>query len=164
MMDLDQFDFSAFLLGKDGSFSRRIVLASAILAVFVYGTVELPGHYAHTWNSILGVDVRLLGALVGGVLTSLLATYNAYANRGLLVSFVVVFLPAFGFFYGLLDLGHALDHSTTYVGPLTEEFVTATWLAIVSSAILTPICYVLGTALRRLSRIVADEGGGDHVA
>ena len=154
-MNLGQFDFSAFLLGEDGDFSRRIVLASAILAVFAYGMGEIPGHYAYV--PIPGGDIRLLGALVGGVLTSFLATYNAYANRGLLVSYVVVFLPIFGFFYGWLDLGHALDHSATYVGPLTEKLVTATWLAAVSSAILAPIFHALGAGFRYLSQVVADR-------
>ena len=148
MMNFDQFDFSAFFLGEDGSFSRRIVLASAILAVFVYGVMATPGHYFYVWVPILGADVRLLGALVGGVFACLLATYNAYSNRGLLVSYVVVFLPTFGFFHATINLGHALDHSTTYAGPLTREFVSVTVLAATSSAIVAPILHVLGAGLR----------------
>ena len=162
-MNLDQFNFGAFLFGENAAVSRRLVLASAVVAGFMCAIAVPSGAFFHAWVPFLGADVRLLGIFVVGLVTGILATYNAYANRGLLVSYLVVFLPVFAFFYAVVDLGHPLDHSTTYVGPITNEFVYKMWAAVTSSAILTPILHVFGAGLRHLRWFVAGRGGNQYV-
>ena len=135
------------LFGENTTFSKRLLLASVVLAVAVFIEIMMRDNSSH---SIVASQSgpTYLAAFIG-----LLAAYNAYVNKGVLVSLAVVVIPAFGYMSTGVLLGH-----TGVAPPWYQQHITApAFLSVVYGSMIASVAYVSGALSRRLFQFVAQS-------
>ena len=140
-------NLKTFFLGEDETVSKRLLLLSAVIAGSIFAVITLVDE--PTGVSYSGAEtVHTLVLLIG-----VLSMYNAYANKGLLVSFALVYLPAFGYLSTGVLFGVAGRPPTFF-----EEHILAPLVGTVMfGSVIAIVAYTLGASLRHLSRILKTQ-------
>ena len=139
-MQITRSNLKALLFGKNTAFSKRLLLASVVLAVAVFIEITIRE------SSSDSIIASQYGSLYLAAFIGLASAYNAYVNKGVLVSLAVVVIPTFGYMSTLVSLGHAGDGPWVHQHPIG----TPAFLSIVYGSMIASVAYVLGALSRRL--------------
>ena len=142
-MQITRSTVKALLLGENTTFSKRLLLASIVLAVAVFIEIMIRDNSSHS------IVASQSGPLYLAAFIGLASAYNAYVNKGVLVSLAVVVIPAFGYMSTGVLLGYVGNMPPWY----ERHIISPAALSVIYGSMIASVAYVSGALLRHFKRI-----------